>query len=63
MNTTKPHCSRCKKEKPIGQLNGYNPLEKDNKRYANAYCRDILNCDSVAARETLAFVIDGLKED
>lgn len=60
MNTTKPHCSRCKKEKLLEQLNGYDPLATDDKKWLGAYCRDIINCNSDTAREIVADVINSL---
>jgi hypothetical protein len=51
-NVARPICSLCNKVKKESDLNCVEILLKrdDSTRYKNAYCRDIINCDSKKAQ-------------
>lgn len=51
----RPRCSRCKKYKPIDELNGYNPnpFAPVGQKYKNAYCRSLKDCDSDETRRII----------
>lgn len=50
MSTEKAKCSRCHQLKPVGELNGVDPITGDD---SHAYCRKIAECDSNKARQVL----------
>ncbi len=58
--TQKAKCSLCGVEKPVGELNGYDPI---NNNYSRAYCIRIAECDSPEAKATLNKVLDAVSSN
>ncbi|MTI12361.1 hypothetical protein [Sansalvadorimonas verongulae] len=53
-------CCRCGVEKPISELNGYDPITKDG---THAYCYKIAECNSAEAEEIIGGLIDDIYGD
>ncbi len=59
----KPRCIHCKRFRPIGELNGYDPLAPIGQRYKAAYCRNLLYCESNEMKSLVKYVNDQLNPE
>ena len=59
----RPRCSRCGELRPREELNGYDPFAPVGQRYANAYCRRLVDCDSQQARLANQELSDAMRDE
>lgn len=57
-----PRCSRCGAKRNATDLNGYDPLAPSGRKYLNAYCLQIAECNSQEAQEQIIDLVATLNE-